>query len=140
MFKLSMLLFIFMMFMMLYGLVECGINWGLNLQVGSNGEYKRPNNMAENDYVDYKQLKHLGDEVIMNHSRMKEIKRQLEANTFQDQMVKYTGLVVVVFTTIGAMLNRIQQVKKLTRSQPAQENVMMAPARLQPDIFGRASF
>ena len=135
MFKLSIMLF---SFMVMYGLVKCGINWGLNLQVGSNGEYKRPNNRAEDDYVDFKQLKHLGDEIIMNHTRMKEIKRQLEANSFNDQMVKYTGLAVVILTTVGAILNKIQQVKKLTRAQPAQENVMMP--RLQQDIFGRASF
>ena len=129
-----------MVSMMLYGLVECGISWGLNLQVGSNGEYKRPINKAENNYVDYSQMKHLADEVISNHARMKELKAQLEANTFQDQMVKYTGIVVLVFTTIGAMLNKIQQVKKMTKSQQAQENVIMAPARVQPDIFGRSSF
>ena len=69
MFKLSILLFIFMV---MYGLVECGINWGLNLQVGSNGKYKRPNKRVADDYVDYKQLKHLGDEINMNHTSMKE--------------------------------------------------------------------
>ena len=129
-----------MMSMMLCGLVECGISWALNLQVGSNGEYKRPVNKAEDDWVDYSQMKHLADEVISNHARVKELKAKLEANTFQDQVVKYTGIVVLVFTTIGAMLNKIQQVKKITKSQQAQDSVIMAPARIQPDIFGRSSF
>ena len=84
--------------------------------MGSNGEYKRPVNKAEDNWVDYSQMKHLADEVISNHARVKELKAKLEANTFQDQVVKYTGIVVLVFTTIGAMLNKIQQVKKLQKA------------------------
>ena len=101
------------------GLVEAGISWALNLQVGSNGEYKRPVNKNEDDWVNFAQLKHLADEIIANHARVKELRTKLEANSFQDSIVKYTGVGVLILTTIVTMLNRIQQVKKAARSQQA---------------------
>ena len=91
--------------------------------------------------MDFEQLKHLGDEIIMNHSRMKEIKSQLEANSFNDQLVKYIGLAIVVFTTVATIFSRIQQVKRLTRGtqQPAQaqEGFSMVPRfkiRISSDV------
>ena len=125
---------------MMVGLVEAGISWALNLQVGSNGEYKRPVNKAEDDWVNFAQLKHLADEIIANHARVKELRTKLEANSFQDSIVKYTGVGVLILTTIVTMLNRIQQVKKAARNQQAQDSFVMSPTRVNQDLFGRSSF
>ena len=122
------------------GLEEAGISWALNLQEGSNGEYKRPVNKADNDWVDFAQLKHLADEIIANHARVKELRAKLEANSYQDSIVKYTGVGVLILTTVVTMLHRIQQVKKAARSQQAQDSFVMSPARVNQDLFGRSSF
>ena len=125
---------------MMVGLVGAGINWALNLQVGSDGEFKRPVNKNEDDWVNFAQLKHLGDEIIANHARVRELKEKLEANSYQDSVVKYTGVGVLILSTIVTILNRIQQVKKAARNEQAQNSFVMSPTRANQDLFGRSSF
>ena len=126
---------------MLMGLVGGGINWALNLAVGSDGEFRRPANKNANDLVNFDQLKTLADEIISNHKRLSDLKEKLENNSYQDSVVKYSGMGFLILSTIVAILNRIQSVKRAARGEQAQSGyVMTNQARTNPDLFGRASF
>ena len=134
-------LFCFIISVTMVGLVGAGINWALNLNVGSDGEFRRPVNKNADDWVNFAQLKTLGDEIIANHRRVRDLKEKLEANSYQDSVVKYTGMGVLILSTIVTILNRIQQVKRAARGEQAQSGFVMAnQARANPDLFGRASF
>ena len=72
---------------------------------------------------------------------MSDLKEKLEANSYQDSVVKYSGMGILILSTIVAILNRIQQVKRAARGEQAQSGFVMAnQARANQDLFGRASF
>ena len=56
-----------MICVMLMGLVGGGINWALNLAVGSDGEFRRPANKNGDDWVSFDQLKTVADEIHINY-------------------------------------------------------------------------
>ena len=58
--------FYFMVCVLFIGIVQAGINWALNLQVGSDGEFQRPSNKEGNDWVSFDQLTDVANEIINN--------------------------------------------------------------------------
>ena len=133
--------FCFMICVMLMGLVGGGINWALNLAVGSDGEFRRPANKNGDDWVSFDQLKTVADEIISNHKRLSDLKEKLENNSYQDSVVKFSGVGFLILSTIFAIFNRIKSVKKAARGEQAQNSYPTAnQVRTNPDLFGRASF
>ena len=137
--------FYFMVFVLFIGIVQAGINWALNLQVGSDGEFQRPSNKEGNDWVSFDQLTDVANEIINNHKRLRDLKEKLESNSYQDSVVKYSGLGFLIISTIFAIFNRIQAVKRVARGEQGQGQgqttyPMVNQARGNSDIFGRASF
>ena len=138
------IIFYFMIFAGIVGIVQATISWALNLSVGSNGEFQRPGNKGGDDYVNYDKLTDVANEVIQNHRRLQDLKQQLESNSFKDTVVQYTGLGVLILSTIFSIFNKIQAVKKVVKGEQGQGQITTYPminqATRQPDIFGRASF
>ena len=135
----------FMILVGIVGIVQATISWALNLSVGSNGEFKRPGNKGGDDYVNYDKLTDVANEVIQNHRRLQDLKQQLESNSFKDTVVQYTGLGVLILSTIFQIFSKIQAVKKVVKGEQGQQGQittypMINQATRQPDIFGRASF
>ena len=139
--------FYFMVFVLFIGIVQAGINWALNLAVGSDGEFQRPSNKEGNDWVSFDKLTDVANEVINNHKRLRDLKEKLESNSYQDSVVKYSGLGFLILSTIFTIFNRIQAVKRVARGEQGQGQgqgqityPMVNQARGNSDIFGRASF
>ena len=136
--------FYFMICLLLVGLVQlgsAGISWALNLAVGSDGEFQRPSNKQGNDWVSFDQLEIVANEIINNHKRLSELKEKLENNTYQDAVVKFSGLGFLILSTIFAIFSRIQSVKRVVRGEQAQPGYpMVNQVRANQDLFGRASF
>ena len=133
----------FMILVGVVGIVQATISWALNLSVGSNGEFKRPGNKGGDDYVNYDRLTDVANEVIQNHRRLQDLKQQLESNSFKDTVVQYTGLGVLILSTIFQIFSKIQAVKKVIKGEQGQQGQITTypMATRQPDnIFGRASF
>ena len=137
--------FYFMICLLVLVLVQlgsAGISWALNLAVGSDGEFQRPSNKQSDDWVSFDQLGLVANEIINNHKRLSELKEKLEQNTYQDSVVKFSGLGFLILSTIYAIFSRIQAVKNVIRGeQQAQPGFQLVnPARVSQDAFGRASF
>ena len=136
--------FYFMICVLFIGIVQlgsAGISWALNLAVGSDGEFQRPSNKEGNDWVSFDQLTDVANEIINNHKRLGDLKEKLESNTYQDSVVKFSGLGFLILSTIFAIFNRIQAVKRVARGEQGQPNYpMVNQARANSDLFGRASF
>ena len=136
--------FYFMICLLVLVLVQlgsAGISWALNLAVGSDGEFQRPSKKQANDWVSFDQLGVVANEIINNHKRLSELKEKLEHNTYQDAVVKFSGLGFLVLSTIYAIFSRIQSVKRVVRGEQAQPGYpMVNPVRVNQDVFGRASF
>ena len=115
--------FYFMVFAGIVGIVQATINWALNLSVGSNGEFQRPGNKGGDDYVSYDKLTDVANEVIQNHRRLQDLKQQLESNSFKDTVVQYTGLGVLILSTIFSIFNKIQAVKKVVKGEQGQGQI-----------------
>ena len=116
-------IFYFMIFAGIVGIVQATINWALNLSVGSNGEFQRPGNKGGDDYVSYDKLTDVANEVIQNHRRLQDLKQQLESNSFKDTVVQYTGLGVLILSTIFSIFNKIQAVKKVVKGEQGQGQI-----------------
>ena len=142
--KIIVVSFYFMICLLLIGLVQLGstgISWALNLAVGSDGEFQRPSNKQGNDWVSFDQLETVANEIINNHKRLSDLKEKLENNSYQDSVVKFSGLGFLILSTIFAIFNRIQSVKRAARGEQVQTSYpMVNQVRANPDLFGRASF
>ena len=142
--KLITMSFYFMVCILFIGIVQlglAGISWALNLAVGSDGEFQRPSNKEGNDWVSFDKLTDVANEVINNHKRLRDLKEKLESNSYQDSVVKYSGLGFLILSTIFTIFNRIQAVKRVARGEQGQPTYpMVNQARGNSDIFGRASF
>jgi len=128
--------------LVLVQLGSAGVSWMLNLAVGSDGEFQRPSNKQSDDWVSFDQLGLVANEIINNHKRLSELKEKLESNTYQDSIVKFSGLGVLFLSTIYAIFSRIQAMKNVIKGeQQAQQSFQLVnPARVSQDAFGRASF
>ena len=90
-----------------------GINWNLQLGISSGGnQYKIPQGYSESDYVPFKSLKALGDEIVENHKRLISLKKKIEGNSASDFVVKILGSVTFIICTLAGILYKIQRVKR----------------------------
>ena len=100
-----------MFIFMLLGVTIANINW--HLQFGmSGGQFKTPQGLGENDYVDYQNLKSVVSEVVANHKRLMDLKKKLEENSTGDMVVKIIGGLTCVIGTLMGIFLKIKSVKK----------------------------
>ena len=96
---------------MLLGVTIANINW--HLQFGmSGGQFKTPQGLSEDSYVDYQNLKTVVAEVVANHKRLLDLKKKLEENSTGDLVVKVLGGLTCVLGTLMGIFLKIKSVKK----------------------------
>ena len=71
-----------------------GIDWGININIGSGRSYQRPDNKNQDDYASYKDLGELAEEI--NRNRTKEVHDKLEQKSLQDKIMQGLSVAGIV--------------------------------------------